>query len=256
MKDVFKNNKILMIISIVLPIAIGLGFIFLFKEYKDMDYLIVDSKGELIGFSEYNMTKKKLVKYNKDGKRLKDTYSKGDNLVVLVQKEHKDIVVIPKEVKSIKKDLFIGISYINTLKIDMDIKNIDDEMFMNSTFKKIILPSSVKSIGKQAFMNNVYLKSVEGNIVNIKDSAFENCVSLKSIDLKKSKNIGENAFKGCNSIKKLYISKNIKSIGKDAFMYLGNRSVIYTENFKSKLMIDGKYTKGKTTVVIDKKYFE
>ncbi|MBQ9012298.1 MAG: leucine-rich repeat protein [Bacilli bacterium] len=79
---------------------------------------------------------------------------------------------------------------------------------------------------------------------------------MKTIDLKSAKEIGNSAFKGCNSIKKLYISKDIEKIGKDAFKYLGNRSVIYIENFKTKLMVEGKYTLGKTTVTIDNKYFK
>ena len=257
-KEVINKNKKLLIILglVILVLVVSLVLIFKGKHYSDKDYLIIDNKGTLIGFREYNETKKKLVEYNNDGTRTKDTYSKDDILVVLIKKEDKDVVVIPKEVKSIKKDLFINTIYIDTLKIDMDINKIEDEMFMNSTFKKIILNDNIKSIGKRAFMNNVYLKEVEGKVERVEESAFENDVALKTIDLKSAKEIGNSAFKGCNSIKKIYISKSIKSVGKDAFKYLGNRSVIYIENFKTKLMVEGKYTLGKTTVTIDNKYFK
>ena len=250
-----KNKKLLIVLGLIIIVVIA-SLIFKGKHYSDKDYLIIDNKGTLIGFSEYNETKEKLVKYNNKGERSKDTYSKGDTLVVLVKKEKKEIVVIPKEVKSIKKDLFIGTDYIKTIKIDMDIKKIEDEMFMNSTFKKIILNDNIKTIGKEAFMNNVYLKEVEGKVENIEESAFENDVALKTIDLKSAKEIGNSAFKGCNSIKKLYVSKNIKKIGKDAFKYLGNRSIIYLEESNIKRLIEGKYTLGKTTVTIDNKYFK
>lgn len=81
-------------------------------------------------------------------------------------------------------------------------------------------------------------------------------MSLNKIDLKEVKEIGNNAFKGCNSIKKMYISKDIKNIGQDAFKYLGNRSIIYVEDNKVKKMVEDKYTIGKTTVIIDGKYFK
>lgn len=257
-KNVFSNKKLLFIVISIIIIIIVISMILIFKgkHYSDTDYLIIDNKGTLIGFSEYNETKDMLVKYNNKGERTKDTYSKKDTLIVLVKKENKEVVTLPKEVKSIKKGLFINAEYINTIKIDMDINKIEDEMFMNSTFKKIILNDNIKSIGKRAFMNNVYLKEVEGKVENIDTSAFENDVSLKNINLKGAKEIGDNAFKGCNSIKKIYISKNITSVGRDAFKYMGNNSIIYTENFKTKLMVEGKYTLGKTTVTIDNKYFK
>ena len=354
-KEVINKNRKLLVVLGLIVVVIIVSLIFKGKHYSDKDYLIIDNKGTLIGFSEYNETKDMLVKYNNKGERSKDTYSKGDTLVVLVKKEKKDIVVIPKEVKAIKKDLFIGTDYIKTIKIDMDIKKIEDEMFMNSTFKKIILNDNIKTIGKKAFMNNVYLKEVEGKVEKVEDSAFENDVALKTIDLKyakeignsafkgcnsikkdlfidtnyiktikidmdikkiedemfmnstfkkiilndniksigkkafmnnvylkevegkverveesafendvslktinlkSAKEVGENAFKGCNSIKKLYISKDIEKIGKDAFKYLGNRSIIYLEESNIKRLIEGKYTLGKTTVVIDNKHFK
>ena len=252
---ILSNKKLLIILGLIIVVII-VSLIFKGKHYSDKDYLIIDNKGTLIGFSEYNETKDMLVKYNNKGERSKDTYKKGDTLVVLIKKKNKEVVVIPKEVKAIKKDLFINASYINTIKIDMDIDKIDDEMFMNSTFKKIILNDNIKSIGRNAFMNNVYLKEVEGKVERVEERAFENDVSLKTIDLKSAKEIGKNAFKGCNSIKKLYISKNIKSVGKDAFKYLGNRSIIYIEESNIKRLIEGKYTLGKTTVTIDNKYFK
>ena len=255
-KEVINKNKKLLVVLGLIIVVIIVSLIFKGKHYSDKDYLIIDNKGILIGFSEYNETKDMLVKYNNKGERSKDTYSKGDTLVVLVKKENKDIVVIPKEVKKIKKDIFIGTDYIKTIKIDMDIEKIEDEMFMNSTFKKIILNNNIKSIGKKAFMNNVYLKEVEGKVERVEESAFENDVALKTINLKSAKEIGNSAFKGCNSIKKLYISKDIEKIGKDAFKYLGNRSIIYLEESNIKKLVEGKYTVGKTTVVTHNKYFK
>ena len=257
MKKILKNKKkLIMVLVPIIIVLIVVLIIGLTSGYKDTDYLIINNKGKLIGFKEYNQTKKMIVEYDNKGNRIDGTYDKGDLLIVLIKKEDKKEVVIPKEVKSIKKDLFVNIEYIDTLNIKMEIDNISDEMFRNSKFKKIILPSSVKSIGKRAFMDNVYLKEVNGSVSKIEESAFENDVSLKKIDLKESKEIGKRAFYGCNSIKKIYLSKKLKNIGEEAFIYLANESKIYVENFEKKLLVEGKYTRNKTEVIIDNKYFK
>ena len=246
-QNIFKKITILVVI---IALTIIIGALFKNNKYKDIDYLVLNQKGELVGFKEYNVTKNKPVEYKKDGTKTKATYDSGDLLITLIQKEHKDVVVIPKKVKKIKKDIFSNIDYINTLKIEMDITKIEDEMFINSKIKNVILSNKIKSIGKRAFMNNLYLKEVKGKIKYIEESGFENCVSLSKIDLKEASMIGENAFKGCNSIKLLYLSKDLEKVGKDAFMYLGNDSIIYVKNSKVENLLINKYSINKTRVII------
>ena len=56
--------------------------------------------------------------------------------------------------------------------------------------------------------------------VAVGDSAFYDCISLKSIIIPKSvRFIGESAFSGCSSLKSIEIPKSVKSIGDSAFSY-------------------------------------
>ena len=56
---------------------------------------------------------------------------------------------------------------------------ITDKAFMKQSFKKIILPYTIKSIG---------------------DSAFENCKMLATAELTSATSIGNSAFAGCTAL--------------------------------------------------------
>ena len=109
--------------------------------------------------------------------------------------------------------------------------------------KKIVLPSTVKSIGKRAFKwcKNIETISLPDGLTAIEDEVFYGCFSLKAITLPASvKNIGKSAFKwcenietislpdglttiedevfyGCSSLKEITLSASVKSIGNSAF---------------------------------------
>lgn len=267
-KKLEKKNQLLIAVIVILSIlvVIGIGALatksiikkFVHK-YEDIDYLIVDTEGKLIGFSEYNVTKDKKVEY-KDGERTKETYSAGDELVSLIEKEEKEEVVLPKTVKSIDKEVFYGNNTIKSLKIEMNLKEIEDSMFSSTSIEKIALPDSVVTIGTNAFNGSTKLKEVvtteKSKLKVIKAGAFSGCSSLKSIDLKKVKEIGNSAFYGCNSIKKIYLSKNLEKVGEGAFKYLANQSEIILENIQTKTLLNGKYTLSKTSIKLDSKAFK
>lgn len=266
-KKLEKNNKLLITVVIILSVLvlIGLGMLATksiikkIKKYDDIDYLIVDKEGKLTGFSEYNVTKDMKVEY-KDGERTKETYSSGDKLVSLIEHEEHYDVVIPDTIKSIDKEVFYGNTFIKSLDIKMNLKEIDDSMFYSSSIESITLPASLKTIGTNAFNGCIKLKEVnlsdKSKLTTIKAGAFSGCSSLKSIDLKKVKEIGSQAFYGCNSIKKLYLSVKLEKVGKEAFKYLANNSQIILENIKTKSLIDGTYTLSKTSVKLDYKAFK
>lgn len=266
-KKLEKKNKLLIIVVVVLSILIliGIGMLAvksikkMVHKYDDIDYLIVDTNGKLIGFSEYNVTQDKKVEY-KNGERTKDTYKDGDELITLIEKEEKEEVVIPDTVKSIEKDLFYGNSVVKNLKIEMNIDKIDDNMFSSTSIEKITLPDSVKTIGTNAFNGNVSLKEVvtsdNSKLEIIENGAFYGCASLESINLKNIKKIGKNAFYGCNSIKKVYLSAKLEEVGDDAFKYLANNSEIILESFTTRSLLAGKYTLNKTSIKLDADAFK
>ena len=124
---------------------------------------------------------------------------------------------------------------IGTITIQEGTKGIADGVFCYRTrIKSLIVPNSVKYIGKCAFDGCEGLASVSiGEAVEIIDSsAFRNCYSLKSLILPNSVTcIGDDAFScypkydnsgeiidyGCNELKTLTIPNSVKSIGESAF---------------------------------------
>ena len=96
-------------------------------------------------------------------------------------------------------------------------------------FRKVIIPSTVRFIGENAFYNNQYLEEVEFSrpteavITKIKERAFMNCSSLSSITLPSSlSEIGAFAFGGCSSLKgdsagKFFLPSNLSNIEEGAF---------------------------------------
>ena len=88
--------------------------------------------------------------------------------------------------------------------------------------KKVIIPSSIKSIEPFAFYNCIKLECVEfedeNSDVKIDEGAFYGCSSLSSIMLPQQlKTISKQSFYGCSSLKKVQISNSVEQIENDAF---------------------------------------
>lgn len=106
----------------------------------------------------------------------------------------------------------------------------------------VIIPSSVTTIGYQAFINHDRLEQVSlpDSIKTIEEWAFAGCTNLKSITIPDSvksidsqafansaleeicipdsvESIGSYAFEGCQKLKSVKLSKNLKSLGESAF---------------------------------------
>ena len=91
-------------------------------------------------------------------------------------------------------------------------------------FSKVIIPASVKMIGKYAFSSKTDLEELvfeEGSCLKeIGPSAFSNCTGLKQIDLPESlEYIDTYAFNGCTKLTALHVPTHMKKIGANAFGY-------------------------------------
>lgn len=110
----------------------------------------------------------------------------------------------------------------STVVIPQNIKYIGSDAFKNNvSITRVTIPASCEIIGSKAFSGCVNLRSVtfEGNI-EIRNSAFLNCVSLEDVLFKNNSSvaeIGENAFKNCFALTSINLPKNTYVISKFAF---------------------------------------
>jgi len=98
---------------------------------------------------------------------------------------------------------------------------------------EVILPDSVKEIGKRAFYLEKKLKKINlpDNTKAIEDLAFYKCELLEEIVLPNSlEMIGSRAFGGCKSLKTICIPGSVKVIGDGAFIACSSLETVIIED--------------------------
>ena len=88
------------------------------------------------------------------------------------------------------------------------------------TATSVSIPSSIKTIGAEAFAGNTSLTSINigENVTTIEYGAFRDCVNLSNITLKeKLVSIGNAAFSNNTSQKKITLPKNLEHLGSGVF---------------------------------------
>ena len=106
---------------------------------------------------------------------------------------------------------------------------IGENAFFNSSITAIKLPSSIRSIGKNAFHSCTSLGgiSLPAAITTIESNAFRSCTGLKAVTLPTSlKKIGAQAFYQCSSLASIAFPKSLTSIGDWAFAYCTNLGTV------------------------------
>ncbi len=121
------------------------------------------------------------------------------------------------------------------------------------TASAVSIPSSVKHIGKEAFLGHTELVKVEipGYVEDIDYNAFSGCTSLERISIPDTVTaIGNGAFSGCSNLKSVKLGKKVRKLGTGVFAdchMLSSMSIsIYNEDLSYE---DGVvYSKDKTIV--------
>lgn len=128
------------------------------------------------------------------------------------------ILILPKKTSHIQKNAFYGNKTVETVFIMNSMKKIPSRAFAVSNVEDVVLPDSVKVIGKEAFAGCYKLESIElpDSVRIIGEGAFSSCQSMRITKLPKSlKTIKKRAFYQCG-FSKLVIPKSVKVIEEDA----------------------------------------
>lgn len=111
--------------------------------------------------------------------------------------------------------------------------------------KTIKLPSTITSIGDEAFYNCQSLTNIEGldkcNLKSIGSAAFSNCKALENLDFSQSTftDVPSKAFNGCSTLAKITLPDTLTTIGSYAFyacygipqLDLSNTALTTLENY-------------------------
>ena len=124
-----------------------------------------------------------------------------------------------------------------TVRIPKGVKKIGAKAFYgNIGIEKVIMPSTVKTIGKEAFSNCRNLQGIKlpKGIKKVENKAFENCSSLEKIIIPESvKSIGSKAFANCKNLTDLTVKSSKTKVEGDSFKgckKIGNMNLDLTDS--------------------------
>ena len=142
---------------------------------------------------------------------------------------------------------FSGCSNIEELDLsNSKLTSIPEGAFAYCKNLKIIkLPSTITSIGDEAFYNCQSLTNIKGldkcNLKSIGSAAFSNCKALENLDFSQSTftNVPSKAFNGCSALAKITLPNTLTTIGGYAFyacysipqLDLSNTALTTLENY-------------------------
>lgn len=90
--------------------------------------------------------------------------------------------------------------------------------------EKVVIDSTVTTIGDYAFYGMKYLKTIEipSGVTKVGKGAFSFCISLEAITLPEGVvSVGESAFEGCSALLVAQLPSTVVSVGERAFAFCG-----------------------------------
>ena len=145
-------------------------------------------------------------------------------------------IVIDPEITSIGSNAFAGFNKVTEVVIPYGVQYIGCNAFNSTALTRVVIPSSVRKIGNRAFANctklvdSAFADTIAGSrskssqafsensSLEIGAFAFENCVSLASIDLPDTvTELGTGAFNGCTNLESVELSDNLTIVEDSTF---------------------------------------
>lgn len=181
------------------------------KDYLQKDetvsHIYIEATGETFYFDQV------------DGESVTITsYTCGDALHVLNIPETLD----NKAVVGISEQAFKECNSITKIVIPASVKTIGRYAFANCALvSELTIPATVETIGDAAFTGCTSLATLDlsaATVTEIPYHAFSNCTALTAVSIPASvKKIGDCAFLSCAALKSITLAEGVTSIGKQAF---------------------------------------
>lgn len=153
---------------------------------------------------------------------------------------------IPSDVTELKEGAFSSNAYLKSITIPNTVKYIGYYVFEScSALTTVKLNDNIKIIPAGTFYDCISLKTVTfgKNLTEISYNAFEGCLALKSITIPDSvKKIMNSAFYRCKALSSVILPTSLETVGDFAFENTAMKSVYLTKNVKE----IGKYAFGYT----------
>ena len=156
----------------------------------------------------------------------------GDGLIITAYKGEEEIVEVPA---MIGKDTVIAIGESAFSPFVTRIKNVE----ARRSIKQILLPDTIKEIGKNAFKYCSKLESIllPESVTKIGDRAFDSCSGISEVVVPSKLQKIERIFTDCKNLSSVVISSGVKTVGSAAFSGCNNLSDVTIPN--SVTFIDG-----------------
>ena len=190
-------------------------------------------------------------------KSLSEINANGNNNFKVINKalcsaDGKELIYCPPSIgdetyyvsEGIEKICVEGFSYSRAKKIVLpsSLKSIKHLAFSSSLIESIEIPDSVTSISYTSFAYCYNLKNVtlSNSLTSLPDRLFLCCTSLETIVIPESvRKIGDSCFQSCTNLKSVVLPSNITSLGGGAFAQIDHLNISFAPG--SPLSIDSQY---------------
>lgn len=148
-------------------------------------------------------------------------------------------IIVPASVRVLGDGFASSPELISIDLSETQINTIYQNTFRNCVnLQKVILPSTIKSIGARAFLDCIKLSEINlpNSIENIGVACFKNCALTEIIIPNSLVEISQATFIDCSKLCKVYIPMNVKSIDCSAFRNCRNiQQVTISKGYQKKL---------------------
>ena len=133
-------------------------------------------------------------------------------------------ITMPDSIRKVGDLAFYRCYRANSIVFSKNLEQIGAEAFKTTAMKKVVLPDSVKEIGKGAFSSCSSLNEVvlPAGLQYIPENMFANCYYLHYVTFPDALlSIGNNAFKECYELYSVVLPDGLQEIGEYAFSWCG-----------------------------------